>query len=138
MIEETKELIKFHEGFSGKPYKDTVGKLTIGYGRNLEDSGISIDEAESLLDNDVRKCLADILVVFPDFFAYPERVQMALLDMRYNLGLVGFLGFRKTIDLVKKQDFLAASKEMLDSKWAQQVGRRAEFLSNMMRLGGQK
>lgn len=129
------EMIKRHEGLRLKPYRDTVGILTIGYGRNLEDVGISEDEAELMLQNDIagaRKRLEEIFTAASTLSGPRYNV---LVDMIFNLGPGGFMGFRKMRKAVEEGDFERAAQEMLDSKWAVQVKGRAEELARMMRQG---
>ena len=124
------------EGLRLKPYRDTVGKLTIGVGRNLDDVGISEDEALYLLNNDIKKAKEDVKKVFGEMFYELDSIRQAvLIDMMFNLGLPRFLTFRKFIQAVKEKDFKKASIEMLNSRWATQVKKRAERLSYMMRTG---
>ena len=122
------QLIK-HEGLKLKPYHCPAGKLTIGVGRNLEDKGISQKEAVFLLKNDIDECIADLEGLFKEKFdSFPEKVKMVLIDMRFNLCATGFRSFRKMIKAVEESDFDKASKEMKDSNWYSQVGKRAETL----------
>ena len=123
-----------HEGLKLKPYHCPAGKLTIGVGRNLEDKGISQKEAVFLLKNDIDECIADLEGLFKEKFdSFPEQVKMVLIDMRFNLGATGFRSFRKMIKAVNESDFDKASKEMKDSNWYSQVGKRAETLVEMMK-----
>lgn len=134
MKEVLRELLIKHEGLRLKPYVDTVGKLTIGVGRNLDDVGISKDEALFMLDNDIEKCEAE-LKQFDWFNNLDEVRQIVLLDMAFNLGIPRLLKFKKTIQYIQDCDFENAAKEMLDSIWAKQVKGRALELSEMMRTG---
>ena len=124
------EMIKRHEGFRQYPYKCTAGKLTIGYGRNLDDVGISKAEAEYLLDMDLDKHTEELDKVIT--WAVPKDVYAVLVDMHYNLGHERFMQFRKMLECLKKLDFKGAAKEMLESKWAKQVPNRAAELANIM------
>ncbi len=128
-----KELLVRHEGMKLYPYPDCVGKLTIGVGRNLADVGISANEAEILLDNDIERCIACAEAAFDWFYRISPVRQDVIISMIFNLGIHGFLGFKKTIQAISIFDYELASKEMLDSKWASQVGKRAYELSEMMR-----
>ena len=127
-------LIIQHEGFWSHPYRDTVGKLTIGYGTNLEDRGISRAEALELLDNDIHRLIRD-LYGYPWFLSLSEPRRAVIIDMAYNLGLHGLLGFRRMIAAIELKMWEEAGKEMMDSKWAHQVGRRAETLRDIMVSG---
>jgi lysozyme len=135
--ERLKNMLIRHEGLKLKPYRDpVVGKLTIGVGRNLDDVGISEDEAMYMLENDIRRaeetaghCCAAHGVLFESL---PEDARLVLIDMAFNLGY-RLKSFRKMFAALKRGDFIEAAKEMLDSRWARQVGHRAEELAEIMR-----
>lgn len=127
--------ILLHEGKRSKPYKDTVGKLTIGVGRNLDDVGLSDDEIEYLLINDLKRVEVGLDRSLSWWRDLDEVRQRVLIDMCFNMGLGGLLGFKNTLAKIKAHDWAAASRGMLQSKWAKQVGARALRLSNMMLTG---
>jgi lysozyme len=127
-------MLQRHEGLRLKPYKCTAGKVTIGYGRNLEDAGISENEAMVMLRNDIEQCY-DELDVFSWFADLDQVRQEALVDMLFNLGLPTFLEFKKTLKFVAEGKYSQAAEEMLRSKWADQVGDRAKELAYMMDTG---
>ncbi len=134
--ERLREMLIRHEGLRLKPYRDSVGKLTIGVGRNLDDIGISEDEAFYLLENDIRRaeetaaeCAALHGVVFESL---PEDARLVLTDMAFNLGYK-LSGFKKMFAALRAGDYEEAAREMLDSRWARQVGNRARELSEIMR-----
>ena len=120
------ELLILNEGLQLKPYLDSVGKLTIGVGRNLTDKGISKDEAIFLLQNDIQQAERDVRKVFINFSDYNENVKLVLIDMMFNLGLPKFLTFKKFIKAIKENNFKRAAEEMMNSKWAKQVKERAK------------
>lgn len=122
-----------HEGRRAHVYRDTVGKTTIGVGRNLEDRGLLEDEIDLLLDNDITAAYNDAARIVPGLNTLSEDRQHALIDMVFNLGAAGLLKFRKFLAAVEARDFDRAAAEMLDSKWAKQVGKRAETLAGMIR-----
>lgn len=128
------ELIKKHEGLRLKPYKCSAGKLTIGYGRNLEDRGISPYEAETLLHNDIQDCYAQCIKL-PFWNRLNEARQAVLIDMCFNLGISRLKGFKKMLAAVDRGDYATAAKEMLDSAWAFQVKTRAVELAEIMKTG---
>jgi len=132
-----KNMLIVDEGLRLKPYKDTVGKLTIGVGRNLDDVGISKDEALYLLENDIQRAIQDATDIFgaENWLSLDEIRQAVILDMLFNLGKPRFLTFRKFIQAIKEKNFSKAAFEMFNSRWARQVGRRAERLAYMMRTG---
>ncbi len=118
------ELLIKHENLKLKPYKDTKGILTIGVGRNLEDNGISEDEAMYLLENDIKIVEQELKDIFPNFDKLPENVRLVLIDMIFNLGKPRFMKFRHMIEAVKNRDWGAMIKEMKNSKWCEQVKSR--------------
>jgi lysozyme len=125
-----------HEGVRLRPYRDTVGKLTIGCGRNLDDVGISAGESDVLLTNDIDRAVHGLVVRYPDWFPALDPVRQAVLvNMAFNLGLSGLAGFVRTLDCVARGQFADAADRMLQSKWAKQVKGRATELAAQMRSG---
>jgi len=130
-----RKMLVRHEGLRLKPYRCSAGKLTIGVGRNIEDNGISEEEAYLMLEHDIDSVIK-VLKARYDWFERLNEVRKAVvIDMAFNLGVQGFGAFKKTISLIESGDFEEASYEMLKSKWAVQVGYRAKELSEMMRSG---
>ena len=125
-----------HEGFRSKPYVDTVGKLTIGYGRNLGDTGISKKEANYLLRKDYQTAKADARSVFGNAFDVLNRPRQAVIvNMAFNLGLSRLKRFKRMLRAIRRGNYVVAAVEMLDSRWAKQVGDRATELAKQMRTG---
>jgi lysozyme len=124
-----------HEAFRGKPYVDTVGKLTIGYGRNLDDVGISESEGDFLLENDIDVRVRALVVRYPSWFPALDPIRQAVLVNMAFMGLARLAGFVKMISAVSGGDYETAADEMLASKWAQQTGHRAGELAAQMRSG---
>lgn len=127
--------LRLHEGERLKPYRCTAGKLTIGIGRNLDDRGITREEAAFLLENDIKQGEAELLRALPWVATLDEVRQRVLLDMVFNMGIAGVLAFKNTLATIQAGDYQRAASMMLDSKWAKQVGARAERLSRMMATG---
>jgi lysozyme len=123
------------EGMVLKPYKDTVGKTTIGVGRNLDDVGITKSEAMMLLGADIDKVEAQLDAQLPWWRGMSDARQRVLANMAFNLGIIGLLGFKNTLASMKAGDYKAAAAGMLASKWAGQVGDRAKRLAEMMEKG---
>ena len=130
----TEQLIR-HEGLKLKPYKCTAGKLTIGVGRNLDDVGISKGEALHLLSQDIITAKDELVRVFPWTHELDEVRFQTLVNMVFNLGISRLAQFTKTMSLIHDGEYDAAATEMLDSRWAKQVGNRAIELSEQMRTG---
>lgn len=128
------QLIK-HEGLRLKPYRDTVGKLTVGVGRNLDDVGISQEEALYLLDHDISKATAALLQALPWVKDLDEARRDVLINMTFNMGISTLLTFKNTLSLIQSKRYEEAAKNMLLSKWAMQVGSRAVELARIMEEG---
>lgn len=127
--------LRLHEGERLKPYRCTAGKLTIGVGRNLEDRGITAQESAMLLANDIAREERALFEALPWVSGLDEVRQRVLLDMAFNMGLGDLLQFKLTLGAIQAGQYEQASKMMLDSRWAKQVGTRAERLSRMMATG---
>lgn len=125
-----------HEGLRLKPYRCTAGKLTIRIGRNLEDRGITQKEAYAMLERDILDCEQRLLEEIPNIYNNLDKVrQSVLLNMCFNLGIKGLMGFKNTLSFIAASDWERAANNMLTSKWAKQVGSRAIELSELMRKG---
>jgi len=135
MSDLAKSLIKKHEGLRLKPYRCTAGKLTIGYGRNLDDRGISLAEAEYLFDNDFREVEAQARTLVSNFAQLSENCQAVLIDMTFNMGIEGMRKWVNTLAFIEKGDFKAAAYNMSRSLWAKQVPNRAKELIKIMEEG---
>jgi lysozyme len=130
-----KGLLTQHESYRQFPYSDTTGHITVGIGRNLTDRGISTTEAFYLLDDDITYFFNKLNHFLPWFIKLNENRQIALVDMCFNVGVQGFLNFRKMLLALEGGDYALAADEMLDSEWRQQVGERATRLANIIRTG---
>jgi len=140
LIEE--ELIR-DEGRRLKPYRDSMGKLSIGVGRNLDDKGISEIECAMLLKNDIAEHLALLDKYLSWWRQLDETRQRVIANMAFNMGIgpsaehpTGkLLTFKNTLAAMERGDFAAAADGMSNSAWARQVGVRAARLVAMMRTG---
>lgn len=155
-----KLLIK-HEGLKLDVYQCPAGYPTIGVGRNLQTNGLTKDECDYLnlgtydrnaviaklevrgiteqeayylLINDIDNIIHELLDRFEWVEALPDEVKIVLISMAFNMGMSGLLGFKKTLKMIEMGDYKSASVEMLDSKWAKQVGSRAVELSEMLAM----
>ena len=129
-----------HEGMECFPYVDTVGKTTIGVGRNLTDRGLSQAECRYLLANDIDISINELKRNFNWFAKLDDTRQAVLVDLHFNLGINRLKTFKKTLRLIEEcmlGDDLwdKVAEELLDSKWATQVGQRAQTLARMLQLG---
>lgn len=123
-----------HEGLKLKPYRCTAGKLTIGIGRNLDDNGITEAEARMMLTYDIEVARSKLLK-YEWFTNLNEPRRDAVINMVFNLGMPRFLGFKRTIGYLKLEDYENAAIEMMNSKWADQVGDRAIELAAIILTG---
>lgn len=144
------EYVKRWEGFSSKPYRCPAGKLTIGYGRNIQDNPITSEELRQIfpifmnseaykkLYEGITEAQAEILLVselrrtqqqlymLDWYYNLSDLRQMVIQDMAYNLGLNGLLRFRKMIKKLRREEWTEAAFELKSSKYYNQVGKRAE------------
>lgn len=123
--------LKRDEGFRSKVYKCPADKWTLGYGRNVEDVGVTEVEAEELLRNDVARVERELDRVYPWWIKCPETVRRGMVNMVYNIGITRFGGFKRMIACLQAGDYKGAAREALDSKWATQVGDRAKRIANL-------
>ncbi len=145
-----------HEGLRLQVYQDTLGIDTVGIGRNLEDRGITkeeldwmdipnidavyeygITEADAmyLAKNDVQIVEKELVRAHPCVEELDAVRQLVLMDMAFNLGVPRLCKFKKMWAAVHENKFDVAAKEMLDSRWANQVKSRATKLAHAMHHG---
>lgn len=128
--------LELDEGFRSKPYRDVVGKLTIGFGRNIEDNGITKPEARQLLFNDVSRSIAELERNLSSYWdTLSEARQRALINMCFALGWPRFSKFKRMLSALEAGDMDRAADEALDSKWARIVGDRAQRVATLIREG---
>lgn len=141
MIEETarehvRRQLVMDEGLRLKPYLDTIGKLTIGIGRNLDDVGISAMEAYDLLDHDIDRAVHALVDRYPWFPDLDEVRQAVLVNLCFNMGAASLAKFVNTLAAVELGDYEAAARGLQASQWFRQVQRsRSSRLIQMMRSG---
>ena len=129
------EELKRDEGVELKAYQDTEGIWTIGIGRNLQDVGVSKDEAEYMLANDIDVAVGELQRTFDWFEGLSDARQRVCINMCFNLGLTRLLGFKKFLAAMAAGDWETAGVEMLDSKWSRQVGARSTRLKDLLLEG---
>jgi lysozyme len=132
-----RDLLIADEGLRLKPYRCTEGKLSVGVGRNLDDVGITREEAMMLLDHDITRATnAAAEVVGRDVFGSlnPAR-QAALVSMAFQMGRAGLEGFNRMLLCIRAGDWQGAQDNALDSKWARQTPARAERIARMILTG---
>lgn len=128
------DLLQHHEGFRSKPYRCTAGKLTVGFGRNLDDKGVTREEARWLLQNDVNDAISHLRNE-PYWLDLNEPRQAVLIDMCVNLGWDGLSKFKRMRTALLAADYRRAADAMVASAWYEQVGHRSKRLVGMMQHG---
>ena len=129
------EELKRDEGVVLTLYKCSAGKNTIGVGRNIDDRGITEDESDYLLSNDIDLCVRELEGAFSWFGTLSDSRQRVLVNMCFNLGLSRLMGFKKFLAAIEKGDWEEAGVQMLDSKWSRQVGARSHRLKDLLLEG---
>lgn len=144
--------LMFNEGCKLKSYRDSVGKLTIGIGRNLDDNPLTIEEqcyighncrtlfisneqAAYLCRNDLKRVRADLDKELPWWRDLNPDRQFVMIDLCFNLGKNTLLTFKKTLNSIATGYYELAAKQLLQSKYAKQVGLRAERNAYALRTG---
>ena len=129
------EELKRDEGVVLTLYQCSAGKNTIGVGRNLDDRGITDDESNYLLGNDIDICVEELRATFPWFQTLSDTRQRVMVNMCFNLGLSRLMGFKKFLAAMEAGEWETAGVEMLDSRWAVQVGPRSTRLKDLVLEG---
>ena len=132
-LERIKATLTKHEGLRLQMYKCSVGIYTIGVGHNLEDKGISERAAQVMLEDDIEDAITDLERNISYFKDLPTLVQEALVNLCFNLGMPRLMQFKKTLAYLKAGKYEKAANEVLDSRYASQVGYRALEVAEMIR-----
>lgn len=132
------EQLKIHEGVRTHAYLCSENKITVGVGRNLDSNGgigLSEDEIDYLLSNDIKRCRDELDFNFDWFKELDEVRQDAMINLCFNIGITSLRKFSKAIAAMNVHDYETAAMEFLDSRWASQVGTRALDVTDMIRTG---
>ena len=132
------EMLRKHEGVETHAYVDTVGKVTIGVGRNIDSGGgigLSDDEIDYLLANDLQRVEAELSQTFEWYDDLNDPRKDAMMDMCFNMGLPRLSKFKKSLAAMARGDYKTASAEFLDSRWATQVGMRSVTITDIIESG---
>lgn len=139
MRSELTRQLRGDEGVKDKAYKDHLGYLTIGVGRLIDDrkpgSGLRSHEIDYLLQNDINDRIDQLMRRLPWFQDLDDARKGVLLNMSFQMGVDGLLGFKNTLAMVEKGDYRKASEGMLNSLWAKQTPERAKRMSDQMKTG---
>lgn len=133
MIEKAKKMLSVDEGLRLKPYRCTAGKLSIGYGRNLDDVGISQKVADIMLEEDLQVAQRTCERIFDDLFTtWSENRRLGWINLAFNLGHARLLQFKNTIRAARVNDWSEVEKGLRASLWFKQVGKRAERVIDLI------
>ena len=137
MTEQLLEMLKRHEGVRSKVYLCSAGYETIGVGRNISKSGMGLsdDEVDYLLENDIARVIKELSSEYPWFNDLDDVRKDAMIDISFNLGATRLRGFRRALAAMEVADYTLAAKEFLDSKWSRDVKGRAHELASMIETG---
>ena len=130
-------MLKRHEGVRNKVYMCPAGYETIGVGRNISESGLGLseDEVEYLLKNDILRCRNELLGEY-DWFENLDSVrQEAMIDLSFNLGQTKLRTFVKALGHMADGNYEEAGREFYNSRWAEQVGDRSLEVCQMISSG---
>lgn len=134
-MDKIKDYIKLKEGLRLRPYRDTLGIWTIGWGHNLEANNepmpeiITIQDANAYFEADFINAMRGAQETLTGFGFLNEARRAVIVSMIFQLGLRGFRNFKKTIALINEGNYIKAAHEMLDSnafkqtpaRWAEQA-----------------
>lgn len=134
-IDSLRAQLRIDEGVRRFPYLDTVGKTTVGVGRNLTDVGVSEDEIEHMLSNDIQNAEHEARMLISNFDELTDARKAVVVNMVFNLGYRGFSAFQNTIRNIRDGRWNDAATAMMASRWAEQVKDRAQRLADAMREG---
>ena len=132
------QMLRLHEGVKSHAYRCTANKISVGVGRNIDSEGglgLSDDEINYLLTNDINRVIKELGEAFPWFSGLDEARRDAMIDICFNLGLPRLKGFSNALAAMADSDYERASYEFSDSVWFKQVGNRGQTIVNMIRYG---
>ena len=137
MTEQLLEMLKRHEGVKSHVYLCSAGYETIGVGRNISKSGMGLsdDEVDYLLENDIVRVIKELSSEYPWFKDLDDVRKDAMIDISFNLGATRLRGFKRALAAMEVADYKMAAKEFLDSKWSRDVKGRATELCYMIETG---
>lgn len=130
--------LRIDEGTVPYAYYDSEGYLSIGVGRLIDrrlGGRLRSDEIALMLENDIIEAEAVAKTLFPSFSQLSDTRKAVLINMAFNLGQTRLAGFKRFREAVGAEQWYRAAEEMLDSRWADQVGIRAQRLAQQMREG---
>jgi GH24 family phage-related lysozyme (muramidase) len=150
------QMLTADEGFRSVAYKDSKGNTTVGIGFNMDDSNaksawlqadipesfnsiknstanLSVASINRMFNICVNSCKTDLASIFPNVSSYPDYVQLALVNLMFNMGKRVFLEFNTFIKLIKEQDYDGASNDLATTKWATELTGRAKRVTALLK-----
>lgn len=147
-------MLTVDEGCRYKAYKDTTGHTTVGIGFNMDSPtarstwiranvtesfnsvysdqcNLSTNSINSLLNTCIDSARTDLESLLPEYSTYPYCVQIALINLMFNLGKSVFSTFTGTIQLIKNKQFAEAAQHLLGTLWAREVPNRAKRVAQL-------
>lgn len=129
-----------HEGWRNQAYRDSEGYWTIGVGHKISNdksldaskAEYTDDEIELQLKWDIEESVMGAYNLYDDFNSLPVGIKLVLIEMVFNMGLKTVKKFKETLKALHQHHWERMAHEMLDSKWARQVGNRAEYLASIV------
>jgi len=136
-MKKLRDMLKRHEGVEPRVYRCSAGYETIGVGRNISASGIGLseDEIDFMLDNDIARVIRELSSEYPWFNQLDDVRKDVMIDISFNLGATRLRGFKRALAAMEAADYRTAATEFMDSAWARQVGGRALELTDMLIAG---
>lgn len=138
MTDKIIELLRRHEGVKAHAYRCTANKITVGVGRNIDPEGglgLSDDEIDYLLTNDINRVIVELGQAFEWFSALDEVRRDAMINLCFQLGLPTLLKFRNFLAEMSEGNYELASPHLLDSLYARQTPARANEIAEMIVSG---
>lgn len=137
MSDQLIQTLKRHEGVRSKVYLCSAGYETIGVGRNIAESGLGLsdDEIDYLLANDIKRVDAELAYAYPWYSDLDQVRKEAMINLSFNLGQTRLQKFVKALDHMASGSYDLAANEFMDSRWSKQVGQRAVEVTEMIRTG---
>ena len=142
-IDQLRDTLKIDEGVKYEIYNDHLGYPTFGIGHLVVESDeehgkpvgtpVSEDRVNSVFEKDVAIMIDEAKKIFPNLDKLPEEAQQVIVNMTFNMGRPRLSQFKKFIAGVNAGDWNKAAVEMMDSRWAKQVGARAERLRDRIK-----
>ena len=138
------EQLKYDEGVVYEIYKDHLGYPTFGVGHLIleSDPEYGLPVGTEVTERRVQECFrydSDVairecaILYGEDYFEdFPDEVQEILVNMMFNMGRPRLSKFKKMNAALKKEDWVEAAKEGRDSRWYNQVTKRAERLMSRL------